>query len=149
MKNLFKQNPEEGTIHLVINELRRRLAEYRLMDKMFRERYKMDFDEFKGKRIVEESGHSLQVEEDYFDWELAIDRIKTISANLISLRSIHKNEYAQKMGVNSGTIVREMAKMYGTIKCISFSIFHDSSTLVCVWLPRFWLSNSSQNATSP
>ncbi len=57
-ENLFKQNPEEGTINLVINELRRRLAEYKLMDKMFHDRYKM---------------------------ELAIDGIKTIRAQLKKL----------------------------------------------------------------
>ncbi len=84
-ENLFKQNPEEGTINLVINELRRRLAEYKLMDKMFHDRYKMDFDEFKRKRVVEESGNSFQVEADYCDWELAIDGIKTISAQFNKL----------------------------------------------------------------
>ncbi|KCZ71394.1 hypothetical protein ANME2D_02122 [Candidatus Methanoperedens nitroreducens] len=84
-ENLFKQKPEEGTIHLVVNELRRRLVEYKLMDKTFREKYKMDFDEFKQKGIVEESGHSFQVEEDYCDWELAIDGIQTISAELKKL----------------------------------------------------------------
>ncbi len=84
-EDLFKQNPEEGTIHLIINELRRRLAEYKLMDKMFSERYKMDFDEFKGKRIVEEFGRSFQVEEDYCDWELVIDGIKTISVQFQKL----------------------------------------------------------------
>ncbi len=84
-ENLFKQNPEEGTIHLVINELRRRLAEYKLMDKTFRERYKMDFDELKMKQVAKESCHSFKVEEDYCDWELALDGIKTISAQLKKL----------------------------------------------------------------
>ncbi len=84
-ENLFKQKPEEGTIHLVVNELRRRLAEYKLMDKTFQEKYKMDFDEFKRKQIVEEAGHSFQVEEDYCDWELAIDGIQTITAELKKL----------------------------------------------------------------
>ncbi len=84
-EHLFKQKPEEGTIQLVINELRRRLAEYKLMDKMFHERYKMDFDEFKRKGVVEESGRSFRVEEDYCDWELALDGIKTISAQLKKL----------------------------------------------------------------
>lgn len=84
-QNLFKKNPEEGTIQLVINELRRRLAEYNLMDKMFRERYKMDFDEFKRKKVVKEFGYSFKVEEDYCDWELAFDGIKTISAELKKL----------------------------------------------------------------
>ena len=84
-ENLFKQNPEGGTIHLVINELRRRLAEYKLMDKTFRERYKIDFDEFKKKRLVEKSAHSYDVEKDYCDWELALDGIATISAELKKL----------------------------------------------------------------
>jgi hypothetical protein len=84
-EDLFKQNPEESTIHLVINELRRRLAEYKLMDKMFHDRYKMDFEDFKRKRVVEESGYSFQVEEDYCDWELAIDGIKTINAQFHKL----------------------------------------------------------------
>lgn len=66
-QNLFKQNPEESTIHLVINDLRRQLAEYILMDKVFRERYRMDFDKFNQKRVVEESGYSSQVEKDYCD----------------------------------------------------------------------------------
>lgn len=83
--NLFKQSPEEGTIKLVINELRKRLAEYKLMDKIFRERYKMDFEEFKRRRVVEELGYSFDVEEDYCDWELAIDGIKTIAVELKKL----------------------------------------------------------------
>jgi hypothetical protein len=45
----------------------------------------MDFDDFKRKRVVEKSGHSFQVEEDYCDWELALDGIKTISAELRKL----------------------------------------------------------------
>lgn len=84
-ENLFKQNPEEGTIHLVINELRRRLAEYKLMDKTFHERYQMDFDEFRMKQVVKKSGHSFKVEEDYCDWELALDGIKTITKELKKL----------------------------------------------------------------
>ncbi len=84
-QNLFKKNPEEGTIKLVINELHRRLAEYKMMDKTFRDRYKMDFNEFKKKKVVEKSGHSFNVEEDYCDWELALDGIKTITGELKKL----------------------------------------------------------------
>ena len=86
-KNLLKKEPGEGTIQLVINELRRRLAEYKLMDKTFRERYKMDFDELKMKQVIKEAGHSFRVEEDYCDWELALDGIfiKTITKELKKL----------------------------------------------------------------
>jgi len=84
-KHIFKQDLEKGTINLVIHELRRRLAEYRLMDKRFRERYKMNFDEFKQRRMVEEYSHSFEVEEDYCDWEIAIDGIMTVTAELKKL----------------------------------------------------------------
>jgi len=84
-QNLFKQSPEESTIKLVINDLRKRLAEYKLMDKMFREKYNMEFEEFRRKRVVEESVYSFDVEEEYCDWELAIDGFKTITAELKKL----------------------------------------------------------------
>ena len=61
------------------NELRRRLAEYRLMEKKFCDKYNMPFEEFKSKKMVEESGRSFEVEEDFCDWELALDGIDTIN----------------------------------------------------------------------
>jgi hypothetical protein len=84
-ETIFKQDPEKGTIQLVINELHRRLAEYKLMAKIFQKRYKMDFDEFKSKKVVESLDYSFEVEEDYCDWELALDGIQTISAELKKL----------------------------------------------------------------
>jgi hypothetical protein len=55
------------------------------MDKTFREQFRMEFDEFKKKRIVESSGCSYEVERDYCDWKLAIDEIQTVSAELKKL----------------------------------------------------------------
>lgn len=66
-------------------ELLRCLAEYKLMDKTFHERYKMDFDKLKMKQVVKKSNHSFKVEEDYCDWELALDGIKTITKELNKL----------------------------------------------------------------
>jgi len=84
-KHIFKSEPKEGTIQLVIHDLRRRLAEYRLMDNRLREKYKMVFEEFKSKRMVEELGNSFEVEGDYCDWELALDGIETINKELKKL----------------------------------------------------------------
>ncbi|MRG76307.1 MAG: hypothetical protein C5S33_00875 [ANME-2 cluster archaeon] len=81
-KHIFKSNPEESTMQLVIHELRRRLAEYRLMDKKFCDKYNMAFEDFKSKKMVEESGRSFEVEEDFCDWELALDGIDTINNEL-------------------------------------------------------------------
>ncbi|MCD4808936.1 MAG: hypothetical protein K8R17_03460 [Methanosarcinales archaeon] len=81
-KHIFKSNPEKGTMQLVIHELRRRLAEYRLMEKKLHNKYNMAFEEFKSKKIVEESDRSFEVEEDFCDWELALDGIDTINNEL-------------------------------------------------------------------
>ncbi len=80
MKDSMKNNNE-----LVTNELHRQLAEYKMMYKIFQDRYKMDFNEFKKKNVVEKSGHSFNVEEDYCDWELALDGIETITSELKKL----------------------------------------------------------------
>jgi hypothetical protein len=45
----------------------------------------MNFDELKRKRIVEELDYSFEVEEDYCDWELALDGIETIKTELRKL----------------------------------------------------------------
>jgi len=42
----------------------------------------MAFEEFKSKKMVEESGRSFEAEEDYCDWELALDGIDTINNEL-------------------------------------------------------------------
>lgn len=48
----------------------------------FQHKYNMSFDELKRKRIVEELDYSFEVEEDYCDWELALDGIETIKTEL-------------------------------------------------------------------
>jgi hypothetical protein len=96
-QDLFEKTPDECTIQLIINELRRRHVEYRLMDKIFRAQYRMEFDEFKKKRIFESSGRSYEVERDYCDWELAIDGIQTVSAELrYQLSKTLKNKQRNK-----------------------------------------------------
>ncbi|MDW7776593.1 MAG: hypothetical protein SCH39_09725 [Methanosarcinales archaeon] len=49
------------------------------MDQKLRDKYNMSFEDCKTKRIVEESGWSFEVEEDFCDWELALDGIETIN----------------------------------------------------------------------
>ena len=70
---------------LVINGLHRQIAEYKLLDKMFQDRYEMDFGEFKKGHVVEKRGFSSQVEDDLCNWELALDGIKTVRAQINKL----------------------------------------------------------------
>ena len=42
----------------------------------------MSFEEFKRNEIVKRENYSFEVEEDYCDWELAIDGITTIKKEI-------------------------------------------------------------------
>ena len=55
---------------------------HKIVVRKFREKYKMNFDEFKQKNMVEQLDHSFDAEEDYCDWELALDGIESINTEL-------------------------------------------------------------------
>ena len=80
--NILKTTPREGTIKLIINELKRQLLEYKLIEKKLDKKYGMSFEEFKRNEIVKRDNYSFEVEEDYCDWELAIDGITTIKKGI-------------------------------------------------------------------
>ena len=67
---------------LVINELKRQLIEYKLIEKRLEKKYGMSFEEFKRNEVVKRENYSFEVEEDYCDWGLAIDGIATIKKEI-------------------------------------------------------------------
>ena len=79
---------DQTIIKALINELRRKLSEYILIDKAMRKRYGMSFEEFKAKNVVKEKNYSFEVESDYCDWELAIDGMKTIKEKIEKLEKL-------------------------------------------------------------
>lgn len=87
-REIFKERPDEGIKKLLIRELKRRLAEFRLIDSRLRKRYGLSFEEFKDRKIVEKHLHSFEVEQDYCDWELALDGIKTIQGEIEKLEKL-------------------------------------------------------------
>ena len=80
--NILKTTPREGTIKLITNELKRQSLEYMLIEKKLAKKYGMSFDEFKRNEIVKKENYSFEVEEDYCDWELAIDGIATVKKEI-------------------------------------------------------------------
>jgi hypothetical protein len=82
---LFTSKPEDVMKKFILSELKRRLAEYRLIDKKMCNQYGMSFSDFKKQKMVEKSHHSFQIEEDYCDWELATDGIVSVTADLKKL----------------------------------------------------------------
>lgn len=82
---LFASRPDDVMKKIILSELKRRLAEYRLLDKKMCNLYGMPFAEFKKQKTVEKNNHSFRIEEDYCDWELAIDGIQSVTAELKKL----------------------------------------------------------------
>jgi len=70
---------------ILANEIRRRLNRYELIDRRFRHKYEMRFEEFRGRGVVEEQGYSFEIEADYCDWEMAVTGIVTLREQLAAL----------------------------------------------------------------
>ncbi|MFC1496368.1 hypothetical protein ACFL52_03030 [Candidatus Margulisiibacteriota bacterium] len=64
------------------SELRRRLAAYKYTDHLMASKYKMSFKQFEKKNIVKKKKFSFEVEEDYHNWDQAIDGIKALEKDL-------------------------------------------------------------------
>ncbi|ADB58243.1 hypothetical protein [Archaeoglobus profundus] len=89
IEGILEERPiDKLIVKALINELRRKLSEYILIDEMMRKKYGMSFEEFKAKNVVKEKGYSFEVESDYCDWELAIDGIKTIKEKIEKLEKL-------------------------------------------------------------
>jgi hypothetical protein len=57
----------------LLNEYRRRIIRYRMVDEVMRRKYGMTFNDFESRNIVKSEGFSWQVESDAMEWEHAIE----------------------------------------------------------------------------
>jgi hypothetical protein len=78
---------EESLTRLLLLQARRNLLKYQTMDRCFQKKYQSTFEQFRAERLS--SPMPFEVEQDYFDWELAItgmdemkDEIKRLEALL-------------------------------------------------------------------
>ncbi|MFH1362344.1 MAG: hypothetical protein ABIH69_06815 [bacterium] len=63
-------------------EIRRRLAGYKFVDYTLSKKYEMNFSLFERKKIVKKKNFSFAVENDYHNWDQAIDGIETLEKDL-------------------------------------------------------------------
>jgi hypothetical protein len=66
-------------------DIKRKLAEFQLIDNRFQKKYGMTLDEFEKRNIIKEKGFSFEVESDYHEWDSAVDAIKTLKAKIKDL----------------------------------------------------------------
>ena len=71
---------------LIEGELVRRLSNWGYTVRMLERKYRMDFEAFKNRRIVAKRKYSFEVENDFCDWEMALDGIKSMEKRLGELR---------------------------------------------------------------
>jgi len=71
---------------LIEHELIRKLAQYQHTVRTLEIKYQMNFEKFKEKNVVTQKGYSFEVENDFCDWEMALDGKKTIERKLNKLR---------------------------------------------------------------
>ncbi len=70
---------------LLVGEYQRRLARYRLTDRLLSEKYSVSFVEFEDRQMTKELGYSWEVESDAIAWETAIDGTATVERQLSEL----------------------------------------------------------------
>ncbi len=88
IEDILEEPADKVLVRAIINELKRKLNEFILIDSSMRRKYGMSFEEFKAKNIAKEKGLSFEVESDYCDWELAVDGIKTIKEKIKRLEKL-------------------------------------------------------------
>ena len=87
VNELFPNETTDNKIkRLVENEFMRRLAQYQHTIQIMEKKYDLDFITFRAKNIVAKKGYSFEVENDFCDWEMALDGVKTIARKLKELR---------------------------------------------------------------
>ncbi|GEM_PF-3546478 len=77
---------------LMKNEIIRRLTRYQHTIRILELKYQMDFNTFKAQNVVSQKNYSEEVENDFCNWEMAIDGVRTMEKKLKKLRGI-SNDY--------------------------------------------------------
>jgi hypothetical protein len=73
---------------LLETEYLRRLARYKRTDRILKQKYNMDFNQFLAEHITEKRGYSWEVEKDAMDWESAVGGMQTMERKLTELRTL-------------------------------------------------------------
>ncbi|ACI20881.1 MULTISPECIES: hypothetical protein [Thermodesulfovibrio] len=79
---------EKELKEMALNEYRRRIVLYRLIDEKMKKKYGMSFEEFEKKNIVKEKGFSWDVEKDAMEWEHALESLRTLTEKLRKIEKI-------------------------------------------------------------
>lgn len=88
-KRLFPNlNPEQAIVELLLERAQRNLIKYQSAAREFEIKYGQDFETFR-KKILSTKPNSA-VEQDYFDWELAVTGAADMQDEIKRLKALQK-----------------------------------------------------------
>lgn len=72
----------------LLNEYRRRIIRYRMVDEVMRRKYGMTFNDFESRNIVKSEGFSWEAESDAMEWEHAIEGARYAEEKLKAIEPV-------------------------------------------------------------
>lgn len=76
---------DEKVRRLLLNEIRRKLVAFEVIDRRFQKKYGMNLADFEKREVIKSRGYSFEVESDYHEWDQAVDSIQVLKDNLLKL----------------------------------------------------------------
>ena len=76
---------------ILIEDFKRKLVEFQLVDNRFQKKYGVTLDEFEKRNIIKEKGFSFEVESDYHEWDSALDAINALKVKIEDLSRNSRN----------------------------------------------------------
>ncbi|MDX9952971.1 MAG: hypothetical protein RBT75_02700 [Anaerolineae bacterium] len=88
-RRLFpNQSLEEVLTELLLERAQKNLLKYQVMARQFAAKYEQDFGVFREK--VLNSDPDFEVEQDYYDWEMAVTGMEDMKQEIERLRRLHQ-----------------------------------------------------------
>lgn len=87
-EKIVERIPIDEIREALINEYRRRLITYKMVDEAMRKKYGMSLNDFESANMVRERNFSWDVESDSMEWEHALEGVRYVEQKLKDLEGL-------------------------------------------------------------
>lgn len=87
-EKIVEKIPIDEIREALINEYRRRLIRYKMVDEAMRKKYGMSLNDFESGNVVRERNFSWDVESDSMEWEHSLEGIRYVEQKLKDLQEL-------------------------------------------------------------
>ena len=87
-ERIVRSIPIDEIKEALVNEYRRRLIRYKMINEVMKKKYGVDFNQFESENIVEKRKFSWEVESDAMEWEHAMEGIRYASERLEDFKDL-------------------------------------------------------------